>query len=191
MSLVQEYFMALTQALESTVVTDAKGAQCDLENGIEQAITLFLRQTRLGGKLMFIGNGASASISSHQAVDYWKRGGLRAMAFNDPTLLTCISNDFGYPHVFEKPIEMFANPNDVLVAISNSGNSPNILNAVQAARSIGCAVVTLSGLRPDNQLRASGALNFYVPAPEYGHVEIAHLAILHCIIDTIIEGGSV
>ena len=56
--------------------------------------------------MIFIGNGGSAAIASHQAVDYWKNGGMRAIAFNDASLLTCISNDFGYPQVFEKPIEM-------------------------------------------------------------------------------------
>jgi D-sedoheptulose 7-phosphate isomerase len=136
---------------------------------------------------MFIGNGASAAISSHQATDFWKTGGMRAVAFNDASLLTCISNDFGYRHVFEKPIEMFAKKGDVLVAISSSGQSENILRGAEAAQSMAAEILTLSGFAPDNPLRAMGTLNFYVSSNAYGHVEVVHHAICHCILDTIIE----
>ena len=112
---------------------------------------------------------------------------MRAIAFNDAALLTCISNDFGYRHVFEKPIEMFAQKGDVLVAISSSGQSENILRAVEAAKKRGCEVLTLSGFAADNPLRGKGSLNFYVSSNSYGHVEVVHHAICHCILDTIIE----
>jgi len=111
---------------------------------------------------------------------------MRAIAFNDPAMLTCVGNDFGYPHVFEKPIAMFADRGDVLIAISSGGRSENILRAVDTGLERGCRVVTLSGFRPDNPLRARGELNFYVPSESYGFVEITHLAVCHCIVDTII-----
>ncbi len=72
-------------------------------------------------KVILIGNGGSAAIASHQAVDLWKNGGIRATAFNDTSLLTCVGNDFGYEHVFAKPIEQFADKGDLLIAVSNSG----------------------------------------------------------------------
>lgn len=111
---------------------------------------------------------------------------MRAIAFNDACLLTCISNDFGYQYVFEKPIEMFAAVDDILVAISSSGRSENILRGVGAAKNKGCNIITMSGFDPDNPLRSTGNINFYVPSHSYGYVEISHLSLCHYIVDTII-----
>lgn len=155
----------------------------DLADGMARALALMRRCAARGGTIVFIGNGGSAAIAGHMAVDYWKNGRLRATAFNDAALLTCLSNDFGYPRVFEAPIAMFARRGDVLVAISSSGRSENILRGAAAARRRGCRVVTLSGFRPDNPLRGRGDLNFYAPANAYGPVEITHLALLHGMLD--------
>jgi D-sedoheptulose 7-phosphate isomerase len=174
-----DYFEALARLFEACEATDRAGGRLGLHAAMGRAVETF----RGGGKLIFIGNGASAAISSHQAVDYSKRGGVRAMAFNDGPLLTCMGNDYGYPLVFAKPIEIHADAGDVLVAISSSGGSENILNGVHAARERGCAVVTLSGMKPDNPLRGLGDLNFWVPSDGYGHVEIVHVALLHCMVD--------
>ena len=135
---------------------------------------------------MFIGNGASASIASHMSTDYWKNGDMRAIAFNDAALLTCLSNDCGYENVFGKSVEMFADEGDILVAISSSGQSESILNGVRAAKKLGVHVVTLSGFSLDNPLRRMGEINFYVPDSAYGSVEILHLSVCHCILDIII-----
>ena len=116
-------------------------------------------------------------------MDFWKNGGVRAIAFNDSSLLTCISNDYGYEHVFEKPVEMFVDPSDVLIAISSSGKSANILKAVEVAKSKGCFIITLSGFEANNPLRQQGHLNFYVPSKAYGFVEISHLIICHLFAD--------
>ncbi len=179
------FFDDLGEALRSVQVTDGGGAPVAFVAGMTRAVELIVAQTSAGRKLMFIGNGASAAISSHQSVDYWKTGRMRAIAFNDPALLTCISNDFGYPLVFDKPIEMFADPGDVLVAISSSGRSENILRGARQARAKDCRVLTLSGFDSHNPLRSLGDLNFYVPSKSYGHVEITHLSLSHCILDTI------
>ena len=154
------FFDDLAEALRSVQVTDGGGVPLDFAAGMTRAIELIVAQTSAGRKLMFIGNGASAAISSHQSVDYWKTGGMRAVAFNDPALLTCISNDFGYPFVFDKPIEMFADPGDVLMAISSSGRSENILRGARQARAKGCRVLTMSGFDADNPLRGLGDLTF-------------------------------
>jgi D-sedoheptulose 7-phosphate isomerase len=136
-----------------------------------------------GNKLMFIGNGGSAGITSHLATDFSKNGGLRATAFNDGAVLTCLGNDFGYEHVFAKQIEWHGRPGDLLLAISSSGRSANILNGARAARECGCEVVTMSGFGDDNPLRMAGDVNFYVRSSFYGFVEVAHLALLHAILD--------
>ena len=158
-----------------------------LEEAFHQAYDLILKTNQVSGKVIFIGNGGSAAIASHQAVDLWKNGGIRAVAFNDPSLLTCVSNDYGYESVFEKPIDMFAEKRDTLIAISSSGQSPNILRAVDRAQGKGCSVITLSGFRPDNPLRRKGRLNFYVSSQSYGVVEIAHLAICHYLADQVMS----
>ncbi|MFQ5481361.1 MAG: SIS domain-containing protein [Nitrospinaceae bacterium] len=162
------------------------GQNQNFSEGFEQAFQLITTQTGAGNKLMFIGNGASASIASHMATDYWKNGGVRAVAFNDSSLLTCVSNDYGYARVFEKPIEMFADPGDVLMAISSSGESENILRGARAAREAECRIITFSGFKENNPLSSLGDLNFYVPSPSYGPVEIIHLSICHALCDALI-----
>lgn len=136
-----------------------------------------------GKKLMFIGNGGSTGIAAHALADYANAGGLKTISFYNPALLTCMANDYGYENVFVKPIEMFAERGDMLFAISSSGKSPNIVNAVKAAIDKGCIVVTFSGFSPDNPLRKLGRLNFYVPSSHYGFVELAHQTLIHCILD--------
>jgi len=182
-----QYFEKLATLFLGVEVTDRHQGRVELSKGLLAATELIVTQTGLGRKVMFIGNGGSAAIASHQAVDYWKNGGMRAIAFNDSSLLTCIGNDFGYPQVFVKPVEMFADPGDVLVAISSSGRSENILSAVNAARKKGCKVITMSGFAADTPLRLGGDLNFYVASDSYGYVEIVHLTLCHCILDTIMS----
>lgn len=92
--------------------------------------------------------------------------------------MSCIGNDFGYAAVFQKPIEMFAEPGDILVAISSSGQSANIINGVAAARAKGCHIISLSGFLADNPLRQLGDFNFYVPSNRYGYVELAHSVLI-------------
>jgi D-sedoheptulose 7-phosphate isomerase len=132
-----------------------------------------------------VGNGGSSAIASHMATDYSKNGDVRAMALNDSSMLTCLGNDLGYDRVFAKQIELYARPDDLVIAISSSGRSANILNAVKAARAAKCAVVTFSGFTADNPLRRLGDINFYVASDRYGFVEIGHLTICHAILDFI------
>lgn len=185
---ISSYYDTLRKLTVSMIVTDKTGRKLDLQSGFKKAVHLIISCRKRKGKLMFIGNGASASISSHMAADFWKNGKIRAMAFNDPALLTCVSNDFGYAKVFEKPIEMFADCSDILVAISSSGKSENIIRGVHKAQSEGCGIITLSGFNKDNILRSLGDVNFYVPFSSYGQVEVIHHSICHCILDTIVSG---
>ncbi|MFN8310693.1 MAG: SIS domain-containing protein [Chitinophagales bacterium] len=151
--------------------------------GIERAVALVQKCQQEQKKIMLIGNGGSAGITSHMAIDFWKNGKVKATAFNDASLLTCLSNDYSYDEVFVKPIEMFGEPGDLLFAISSSGNSANIVNAAKAASAKGIHVVTFSGFQADNKLRAAGVINFFVPAFSYGFVEVLHNYIIHCILD--------
>lgn len=138
-------------------------------------------------KLIFIGNGGSAAIASHQALDFFNKLKIRTQTFNDPSLLTCMTNDYGYENVFVKPIGVAAERGDVLVAISSSGKSKNILRAVRAAIQKECWIVTMSGFDADNPLRAMGDINFYVPSFSYGVVEASHSLYWDFILEMLIE----
>jgi len=184
----ESYYSNLSDKLEKIQATRKDGSGLDFFTAIESAGQLAMAQTEAGRKIIFIGNGASASIASHMSTDFWKNGSMRAIAFNDAALLTCLSNDCGYENVFGKSVEMFADEGDILVAISSSGKSENILNGVREARKRGVHVVTLSGFGSDNPLCGMGDINFYVPDGTYGAVEILHLSVCHCILDIVIMG---
>lgn len=181
------YFRGLKSIMDSITVADREGGPLDFYLGIEKTCNMALTLAQANKKLMFIGNGASAAISSHMAADFLKNGEIETMAFNDGPLLTCMGNDYGYKHIFEKPIERMAHEGDLLVAISSSGKSENILLGVAAARSKGCGVISLSGFEPHNPLSSLGDINFYVPSREYGPVEVIHHAICHCVLDMIVQ----
>ena len=183
----KNYYGHLADLMNSVKFISNERNNIDFYDGIGMVGNLILTQANSGHKLMFIGNGASAAISSHMSTDFWKTCGIRAIAFNDSSLLTCLGNDFGYEYIFEKSIEMFADPGDILVAISSSGKSENILRGVTSAKTKGCSVITLSGFKDDNPLLSAGDFNFYVPAQEYGPVEVIHHSICHCILDVIIS----
>ena len=189
----EEYYRNISSLISSIRVTNKDGDEIEFSHGIEVVSKLIISQVESDRKIMFIGNGASASISSHMAADFLRNGGMQALAFNDSALLTCISNDYGYEHVFEKPIEIFSQKEDIIFAISSSGESENIVRGVNAARLKECSVITLSGFKEDNRLCTMGDINFYVPSEKYGLVEVIHHSICHCILNTIVnynEGQS-
>lgn len=126
-----------------------------------------------------IGNGASASMASHLAADLAKNGRLHTQVFTDIALITALANDFSYEEVFAEPLRNRMVAGDMLVAISSSGNSPNIVSAVKIAKGRGGKVVTLSAMSADNAIRKIGDLNFYLPARTYGMAETGHAALLH------------
>lgn len=163
--------------------TNFKRGSINLEKAIMQVCELILRQNRKGRKVVIVGNGGSASIANHIVTDLVKNLKIPALSFSDSSLLTCLSNDLGYEKVFSAPISVLAKRGDILLAISSSGKSRNILNAVAQSRKKGCFVISFSGFSANNPLRRSGNINFYVPSSSYGAVEIAHLALCHAIVD--------
>jgi D-sedoheptulose 7-phosphate isomerase len=184
----KRYIAELTAIVDNLVITDRRGEPLEMDAGVRQVIALFRDSAASGGKLIFIGNGGSAAIAGHMALDYWNNGGIPAICFNDGVQLTCIGNDRGYEAVFARPIAVFARREDTLVAISSSGQSANILNGVAAAAVTGCRIITLSGFSPANPLRSKGDLNIYAASREYGFVEVSHELVLHMILDLIAAG---
>ncbi|MDP7259012.1 MAG: SIS domain-containing protein, partial [Acidimicrobiales bacterium] len=116
----------------------------DLES-LEQASTMVRRAQGAGNKLILVGNGGSAAMASHVAVDLTKAAGIRAINFNEADLLTCFANDYGYEHWVAKALEFYADPGDLAVLISSSGASQNIVNGAEQARTMGLTVISLSG----------------------------------------------
>ncbi len=173
-------FHKTTDAIEAM---DGTGKNLGFQAAVELAVDLLV-QVELGKRRIYIvGNGGSAAIASHAAIDLWKNGGIPAHTFNDSSLLTCISNDIGFEDVFAAPLEMFAAEGDLVICISSSGNSADIVKACQAASRKNCHLVTLSGFSNANRIISLGELNFFVPSFSYGFVEILHQYILHCILD--------
>lgn len=139
--------------------------------------------------IYLVGNGASASMASHFAADLAKNACLHTQVFTDISLITAVANDLCYDDVFVEPLRRRMQPGDMLVCISSSGNSKNVVNAARYAASHGGLVTTLSAMQPENALRRLGSLNFWVPAATYGLAETAHAAILHCWMDAVACDG--
>ncbi len=139
-----------------------------------------------GRKVIFVGNGGSAAISSHCAVDFTKTAGIRAINFNESDLITCFANDYGYEHWVEKAIGSYADEGDLVVLISSSGKSPNMVCAGEYVVSKGLRLVTFTGFTADNPLRKLGEINFWVDSLSYNIVENTHLVWLLAVCDLII-----
>ena len=140
-----------------------------------------------GKKTLIFGNGGSAAISSHFSVDLTKNAGLRCVNFNETDLITCFANDYGFERWVEKAVDFYGNEDDLLIVISSSGSSRNILNGVRAARKGKFrAVVTFSGFDEDNPLRQLGDINLWVNSRAYNFVENIHQIWLLAIVDLII-----
>jgi D-sedoheptulose 7-phosphate isomerase len=181
------YFRELSEALLGTQASDRNGSCMSLETATASFLSspaFAERAARdLSAKIILIGNGGSAAIASHVQNDLCKAVGVRAIVFTEQPLLTALTNDIDYASAFEYLVGLWSEPDDLLVAISSSGRSPNIIRAVQAARALRCRVVTLSGFQPDNPLRRLGDINFHVSSCNYGTVELAHGALLHYVTD--------
>lgn len=156
-----------------------------IENQINESVALIKQFKRI----FFIGNGGSNAICSHMMEDWAKVLKYESFSFTDPALITCFSNDYGYENAMVEWLKVYFKPHDILIAISSSGNSANINNAVDYVNTVNQNVITLSGFKPDNRLSKKGKINFYLDSTSYGIVECYHQTILHTILDIINEGN--
>ena len=142
---------------------------------------------KLGKKTLIFGNGGSAAIASHFSVDLTKNAKVRCVNFNEADLLTCFSSDYGYERWVEKAIEFYADQKDALILISASGESKNMLNAINAAKKIGVKkIITFTGNNKNNSLSKLGDINFWVDSKAYNHIENIHQILLLSLVDLII-----
>lgn len=184
--MIRSYMETFTRALNATVITDREGnelahdaAYADLAN--------YLLSKKASTNMFLFGNGGSSGIVSHAAVDFMNACGFRAMALTDNSLLTCQANDFGYENVFRQPLKTMLREGDVVLGVSSSGKSPNIINGCTYAHENGAYVITFSGFKADNPLRQTGDINFWLGAEDYGVVEIGHSLLIHILTDELMQ----
>ena len=171
-----KYFRQLSERIEEVALND-----------LIRVSELIVKADAVGKKVVLVGNGGTAAMASHVAVDLVKAAGIRAINFNEADLITCFSNDFGYEYWVEKALEFYADDGDLVILISSSGQSKNILNGAEKALSLGLGLVTFSGFSENNPLRALGRINFWANSQSYNHVEMTHHVWLVAVIDFIIE----
>lgn len=184
----KEYFDTVRRGLSHMSVTNGEGKCISSEEGLQQwAETAYRIQQETKGLMFFCGNGASASMAEHMSHDWFQNAVVNTATCAETTHLTAISNDIGYEEVFSYRIRRILSNRDMLIGISSSGNSPNIVNAIRAAKEKKAFIVTVSGMKEDNKIRRMGDLNFYVPLSSYGEVESAHAVLLHCALDSFLD----
>jgi D-sedoheptulose 7-phosphate isomerase len=158
----------------------------EIAEKIIEAKELLVRQNKNGKKVIFAGNGASAAIASHCALDFTKQAKIRSLCFNDSAFITAFSNDYGYENWVEKALFFHGVPGDVAILISSSGSSPNIINAAKFAKNNGMHVISFSGFENTNPLNQLGDVNFWVDSKAYNIIENMHQVWLLMICDLII-----
>ena len=150
---------------------------------LNQTVEMIESTNQNGGKTIIVGNGGSAAMASHVSVDLTKMCKIRAINFNEADLLTCFSNDYGYENWVQKAIFFYADKGDLLICISSSGQSKNIINGAKFAKKNGCKVVTLTGFDKMNKVRKIGHINLWLNSKNYNLIEMIHHTWLLSIVD--------
>ena len=176
MEFFRDCFSEITERLNDADTSDLVAA-ADLIRGVGTS----------NNKVIVVGNGGSAAIASHLAVDLTKVAGIRTVNFNEPSLLTCFANDYGYEHWVEKALSFHADQGDLLILVSSSGESANILNGAKRAVAMGLSILTLSGFANDNRLRSLGGINLWVNCRTYNIVENVHQIWMLSIVDFLVS----
>ena len=183
-----DYIKQVSDGLACTKVTDGNGQDMSFNEGLELwAVQARRVQQETDGLLFFCGNGASATMAEHMSHDWFQNAVVNTQTCAETSHITAISNDLTYEDVFAYRINRILSDRDILVTISSSGNSPNVVKAIEAARGRGSFIITLSGKGTDNKSRKMGDLNFYVPLQTYGLVESAHAVLLHGALDYFLD----
>jgi D-sedoheptulose 7-phosphate isomerase len=164
-------------------LTDSAALDLSIESGLQDIYLSLSKLKDASGSLYIIGNGGSAGVASHASTDFFNVAKIKTFTLHESSLLTCMTNDFGYENAFARMLDQVISKNDLLIAISSSGNSINIRNAVDIAKKHHANIITLSGFSKNNQLRQMGDINIWLDSDDYGFVEIGHQFILHNIAD--------
>lgn len=187
-----EYIDTLVETLKKVEVTSQNDqAIMGYEEGFSRLLSLFTEAKKRRISIYICGNGGSAGIAIHMTADLLKNGGLKTYSLYNAAVLTCLGNDLDYNHTFCKQLELIANKGDILIAISSSGKSQNIINAIETMRKFSGQVITFTGFETGNPIRQLGDYNVYVPISHYGIVESIHNIILQHLVDEIVQRDGV
>ena len=149
-----------------------------------QKVILILKKLKKKNKIIVFGNGGSAAIANHFMTDVLKNTKIRCISLSDISLITCLANDYGYENLNQKFIEYYGNAGDVLIAISSSGESKNMINACKKAKKLKFkSIITLTGFKKNNNLSKMGNINFWVNSKNYNLIENTHQIYLLSAID--------
>ncbi len=153
------------------------------EQKISDTIKLINKTIKSKGTIYIAGNGGSASIASHVSVDFTKIAKVKATSFNNSNLITCFANDYGYENWVTEAVKAYMNKNDLIILISSSGKSKNIVNAAKFCKKKSINLITLSGFSKNNPLSKLGKVNFHIKSNQYNFIEMSHHILLVYFVD--------
>ena len=182
-----KYMAAVLPGLQNLQITVREESLQSVDEGLSIWSEWVKQVSENKGLIFFCGNGASATMAEHMSSDWFQNAKVNTCTCSEIAHLTAISNDFSYEDVFAYRIQRVLTERDMLIAISSSGNSPNIVKALNTAKEKGAYCITITGMHEDNKARKLGDLNFYVPLPTYGLVESAHAVLLHAALDYFLD----
>ena len=166
------YFLKINELLQSIE-----------QKKMENIYKLILRTNKKKGKILIFGNGANISTSAHFATDMTKNGKIKTVVFNDPNLITCFSNDYGFDQWIKKAIQYYGSRNDLIVLLSASGESKNLINAARYCKKRKINCISISGFKKNNSLSRFTKTNLWIDSKSYNLVEIIQMIILLSFID--------
>jgi D-sedoheptulose 7-phosphate isomerase len=153
------------------------------EQQLQDAFRLIRNAESQNGKLIVAGNGGSAAMASHVSVDFLKAAHIRCMNFNEADLITCYANDFGYENWLKEALKSYLDDNDVVILISSSGTSKNIIHAAEYCVARNVDLITLTGFKARNPVSSLGSVNVWCDSDIYNYVEMAHHIWLVALVD--------
>ena len=174
---LEEYFSDLSKIIKPNIECLKK---------LNLVKDLIVSTSKKSGKILIFGNGGSAAIASHASVDLTKNARIRAVNFNEADLITCFSNDYGYDRWIEKTIDFYADKKDIIILISSSGQSKNMINACKAAKKKRIRVISFTGHSKNNPLSKLSKISLWVNSKAYNYIENIHQIWLLGICDLII-----
>ena len=157
---------------------------------LNKSIELIKRVKKKDAKIILAGNGGSAALSSHVAVDFTKTTKIRAINFNEADLITCFANDYGYENWLSQALKSYAKKDDLVILVSSSGQSKNMINAANFCKRQKISLITFTGFGKTNNLRKLGKINFWCDSKSYNKVEMTHHVWLLMIVDYMIKFKS-
>ena len=153
------------------------------EKDLINSIQLIKNTIKKNGKVYLVGNGGSASIASHVSVDFAKIARIPSATFNNSNLITCFANDYGHDNWVVEALKAYTSNKDLIILISSSGTSKNIVNAAKYCKKNSFKLITFSGFKKNNPLSKLGDINFHIKSNQYNFIEMSHHILLVYLVD--------